>query len=53
LLHNNGTAYWSLSLPNLPGLSGMHFYNQALSLDPLAGNPAGAVLSNAGDGTVR
>ena len=53
LLHAGGSATWSLPLPNRASLSGVHFYNQALSLDPAAGNPAGIVVSNAGDGTLR
>lgn len=53
LLHTNGTARWYLPLPSVPTLSGMQFYNQALSLDPLAANPLGVALSNAGHGTVR
>ncbi|GAB4147138.1 MAG: hypothetical protein Fur0037_15290 [Planctomycetota bacterium] len=53
VLHANGTATWMLALPAAPSLSGLHIFNQAVSLDPLAGNPLGAAVSDAGDGLLR
>src|SRR5262249_12479834 len=40
-------ATFSLALPGNTQLLGMRFYQQALAFDPLAGNPAGAVVSDA------
>ncbi len=42
-----GVASWSLGIPNLPALSGLHLYNQALEFGGLW------VLSNGGDATLR
>lgn len=44
-----GTAPWSVSIPPLTSLTGLHFYLQAVVFDAGAGNPLGAVVSNAGD----
>jgi len=52
LIGQNGVAKYWLSIPNHPGLVGMHFYNQALVLDPNAGNPLGGVVSNAAEGVI-
>ncbi|MCA8974069.1 MAG: hypothetical protein KDC98_05070 [Planctomycetes bacterium] len=41
-----------LTIPNLPGLVGLHFYNQAFVLDSNAGNPLGAVVSDAAEGVI-
>lgn len=49
---SGGTATWNLTVPNLAALIGIRFYNQAVSLDPAAGNAGGAVVSNAGQGIV-
>ncbi len=38
----------SLQLPSAPSFLGWAFYSQALVLDPAAGNPLGAVVTNAG-----
>ncbi len=43
-----GACTWNLPLPNNTNLLGMVFFNQAISIDPAVGNPAGAVVSNAG-----
>jgi len=45
-------AQWSLPIPDLPSLVGLRFYNQALVLDPNAGNGLGAVLSDAAEGVI-
>ena len=34
-------------LPNAPAFAGLRFFQQAMVLDPLAGNAIGAVLSDA------
>jgi hypothetical protein len=52
VLGSGGAATWSLAVPNNPAFTGIQFYNQAISIDPAAGNPAGAVVSNAGQGRV-
>lgn len=46
-----GTASWSWQVPNAPGLFGVAFHQQGLSLDAAA-NPAGLVTSNAATGTL-
>jgi hypothetical protein len=45
--HGNGSAAWSLPIPLAPTLAGLRGYWQALVLDSGAGNPAGAVVTNA------
>jgi hypothetical protein len=45
----HATLYWQL--PNDPGLIGTRFFNQGFVLAP-AVNPLGAVVSNAGAGTI-
>jgi hypothetical protein len=52
VLGSGGSATWSLGIPNNPAFTGIQFYNQAISIDPAAGNPAGAVVSNAGQARV-
>lgn len=47
----NRVVPFSLSIPSWSGLVGMRFCNQALVLDPAA-NAAGAVLSDAAEGTI-
>lgn len=51
-----GVAFeWSYGIPNQSGLVGLHFYVQALLLDPAVPNPAntfGAVMTDALAGTV-
>ncbi|MGB3967431.1 MAG: hypothetical protein WBO45_11945, partial [Planctomycetota bacterium] len=51
LAGQNGSAEWRLPIPDVPSLVGVHFYNQALVLDA-AGNPFGAVVSDAAEGVV-
>ena len=51
LVGQSHQASWSLAIPDVPSLVGVHFYNQALVLDP-AGNPFGAVVSDAAEGVV-
>jgi hypothetical protein len=51
LLSFLGTATWTFDIPNEPDVVGMHFYNQALVWDP-GFNPAGYIVSNAGDGVI-
>lgn len=49
LVVSSGTqATLQLQLPSSPVFLGFAFYNQALVLDPAAGNPLGAVVTNAG-----
>jgi len=47
VLGSGGFADHRLPIPNVPGLVGVHFYQQALVLDPGAGNALGAVMSDA------
>jgi len=47
LVVSNGSAVWSLPIPNDGGLLGVQFYNQAGNLDAGA-NAAGVTISNAG-----
>jgi hypothetical protein len=46
------SASFSLTVPNNPALIGVTIFQQALVLDPAAGNPAGAVVSDAARATV-
>ena len=52
LAGNNGSALWELSIPEQVSLLGTRFYNQAIVLDPSAGNVLGAVMSAAAEGVV-
>jgi alpha-tubulin suppressor-like RCC1 family protein len=52
LVGQNGVASYELGIPNLPSLVGAHFYNQAVVLDPSAGNALGAVVSDAAEGVI-
>lgn len=46
---SSGTqATFQMQLPSNSAFLGFAFYNQALVLDPAAGNPLGAVMTNAG-----
>jgi hypothetical protein len=47
LVGQSGFATWELPVPDAPSLVGVEFYNQALVLDPQAGNALGAVVSDA------
>ena len=51
LVNVNGRATWDIQIPNDPTLAGIAFYVQALILDP-GSTPGGAVVSNAGAGTI-
>jgi len=48
----NQQAKWQLPIPNSPLWIGTRFYNQALVLDPGAGNGFGAVLSDAAEAVI-
>ncbi len=52
LLGANRQAKARLPIPDLPALVGLRFQQQALVLDPQAGNAAGAVVSNAAEGVI-
>lgn len=41
-----------MRIPDVPALVGMHFYHQAFVFDPAAGNPLGAVVSDAAEGVI-
>jgi len=47
-----GFADYRLPIPSNPMLVGVHFYQQALVLDPAAGNAFGGVMSDAAAGVV-
>jgi hypothetical protein len=48
----NNKARFQLPIPDFPSLVGLRFYQQALVLDPAAGNGLGAVLSEASTGVI-
>ena len=50
ITNTNGSAVWTLPIPNLPALVGLQFYNQSMNLD--AGAPGGARVSNGGAGVI-
>jgi hypothetical protein len=52
LVGQTNQAVWQLPIPDAPGLVGLQFYNQALVLDPAAGNGFGAVVSDAAVGII-
>ncbi|MBZ0153219.1 MAG: hypothetical protein K8J09_16975 [Planctomycetes bacterium] len=45
-------AKFMMPIPDQPSLVGVHFFNQAVVLDPVAGNGFGAVVSDAAEGVV-
>lgn len=45
-------AQFTVSMPTLPMFLGYQLHHQALVLDPAAGNPLGAVMSNPGTATI-
>ena len=47
LIGSAGSAGFALAVPVNPSLAGMILHQQALVLDPAAGNPAGLVVSDA------
>ena len=51
-LHGGSTFTWSKSIPNVPALQGVQFFNQVMSIDPAAPNGK-AAFSNAGRGVVQ
>ena len=48
----NGQAAFSLAIPAMAQLVGAQFFQQALVLDPAAGNALGAVMSDAYTATI-
>jgi hypothetical protein len=52
LAGTNHQAVWELSIPDQPSLVGMHFFHQAIVLDPMAANAVGFVVSDAAEGIV-
>lgn len=53
IVNNAGVATWTVTIPNQPSLAGFNFYNQCVSFDAGAGNPAGAAVSDAGQGVIN
>jgi len=53
IVNNAGVANWTIAIPNSPALAGFVFFNQCVSFDAGAGNPAGAAVSDAGQGTIN
>ena len=51
-LASGTTATWSLDIPADPWFLGVRFRQQAVASSSQAGNPAGALLSNATVGTI-
>jgi lectin-like protein len=49
---NTSTATFQFAIPNNQALLGFRFHHQALVLDALAGNAAGAVMSDAATATI-
>ena len=45
-------ATFQMPIPDQVNLVGLHFYQQALVLDPAAGNGFGAVVSEASEGVI-
>jgi len=52
LVGTNQQARWELPIPNHASWVGTRFYNQALVLDPAAGNGFGAVVSDAAEAVI-
>jgi hypothetical protein len=52
LVGANTQAKWFLRIPNDPTWVGTRFYNQAVVLDPAAGNPFGAVVGDAAEAVI-
>ena len=51
-ISTGSTVAWTIPICNCPPVVGATFYHQALVLDPNAGNPAGAAVSNAATAVV-
>ena len=47
----NGTATWTVAIPDATALLGARFFNQAL-VGEAAANPFGAIVSNGGEGVI-
>ena len=47
-----GQGSYTLNIPSSMNFSGFQFWNQWAVIDPSAGNPAGLIVSNAGEGTI-
>ena len=52
LIGSSGSATYALAVPASPALAGLLLHQQAVVLDPAAGNPAGLVLSDAASAVV-
>ncbi len=52
LVGQDQQAVWNLPIPDDPQFVGVHFFGQALVLDPAAGNGFGAVVSDAAEGVI-
>jgi hypothetical protein len=52
LVGQNHQASWSLPIPRQTFWVGTRFYNQALVIDPAAGNGLGAVMSDAAEAVI-
>jgi hypothetical protein len=52
LIGSLGSATYSLGIPASPALAGFMLHQQAVVLDPAAGNPAGLVMSDAATAVV-
>ncbi|MBX3464331.1 MAG: hypothetical protein KF830_14260 [Planctomycetes bacterium] len=52
IVGQNGQAKWHLPIPSHPIWVGTRFYNQALVLDPAAGNAFGAVVGDATEAVI-
>jgi hypothetical protein len=50
LSHSTGTASHGMTIPT--GFDGVKFYQQGFAIDPQAGNPIGATVSNAGEAVI-
>lgn len=47
-----GSASWQVPIPSMPSMVGTRFFLQSLVFDPLAGNPARTVVTNAADARI-
>ncbi|HLQ37759.1 MAG TPA: hypothetical protein VK348_08160, partial [Planctomycetota bacterium] len=52
VLGSGGQATATFPIPNFASLVGLDFHQQAIVLDPLAGNALGAVMSDAATATI-
>ena len=49
---SGGNALFEVTIPYQTSLIDVHFFNQAFVFDPAAGNPMGAVVSDAAEAVV-